>query len=163
MIHKAIRHFNTLNLAPAMKHITLKLKAWEGLPLTLIGRINVFKMILLPKLLYLYRAAPYLLPKIHFESIDRLQTPFLWQNQIPRLSRDTLKASYDYGGLALLIWRYSCLMPNGGSERMQITQQWSWRHRKFGLQGGKISRSISHVTHDGHNSDLETLYQGIWG
>lgn len=56
---------------------------------------------LLPKILYLYRAAPHVLPKLHFDSLDKLLAPCLWRNQVPRLSRDTLKAPYEHGGLAL--------------------------------------------------------------
>lgn len=58
-------------------------------------------MIFLPKLLYIYQAAPHILPKVHFHSIDKLLSPFLWKNQTQRLSRDTLKAPYERGGLAL--------------------------------------------------------------
>lgn len=58
-------------------------------------------MVLLPKLLYLYRALPYILPKLHFESADKLLAPFLWRNQAPRLSSDTLKAPFEHGGLTL--------------------------------------------------------------
>lgn len=101
VVHRDVRQFDILNITPTMQYVCCKLKAWEGLPLTLIGRINVFKMVLLPKLLYVYRAAPHSLPKLHFESIDKMLTPFLWKNQTPRLNRDTLKAPYEHGGLAL--------------------------------------------------------------
>lgn len=84
-----------------MKSLAHKIKAWSGLPLTLIGRINIFKMVILPKLLYLYWTAPHILPRTHFQSIDRLLAPFLWSNQALRLSRDTQKAPFDRGGLAL--------------------------------------------------------------
>lgn len=101
VIHKDTRQFEALNLSPTMQLLASKLKAWENLPLTLVGRINIFKMIFLPKLLYLYRASPHALPRLHFASIDKILAPFLWNNQAPRLSRDTLKAAYEQGGLAL--------------------------------------------------------------
>lgn len=101
VIHRDIRLFDTLNLVPTMQYITRKLNAWEGLPLTLVGRINIFKMVLLPKLLYLYRAVPHILPKLHFDAIDRVLGPFLWHKRVPRLHRNTLKAPVEHGGLAL--------------------------------------------------------------
>lgn len=100
MVHKDVRQFDTLNLSPAMQYVTYKLKAWEGLPLTLIGHINIFKMVLLLKLLYLYSAAPYILNKLHFESIYKLLAPFLWRNQALKLRRDLLNVPYEHGCLA---------------------------------------------------------------
>lgn len=44
VIHKDIRQFDALNLSPTIQNLTSKLKAWENLPLTLVGRINIFKM-----------------------------------------------------------------------------------------------------------------------
>lgn len=89
VVHKDVHQFDALNLSPTRQYITQELKAWEG-HLTLIGRINIFKMVLLLKLLYLYRAAPHILPKMNFDSLDKLLASFLWRTQIPMLSRDTL-------------------------------------------------------------------------
>lgn len=115
--HKDLRQFDVLNVAPTFQYVTHKLKALEGLPLTLIGYINIFKMVLFPKLLYLNRAAPHTLPKLHFESIDRLLSPFLWRNRAPRLSRETLKAymgAWHFQICTFITWRCSCPMPRGG-------------------------------------------------
>lgn len=101
VVHKEIQIFGTLNLAPAMQRLAHKLEVWGNLPLTLVGHINIFKMIFLPKFLYLYRAAPHPILRAHFTSIDKILAPFLWSNRPPRLNRDTLKAPYDQGGLAL--------------------------------------------------------------
>lgn len=58
-----------------MQYKAHRLKAWEGHLLTLVGHTNLFKIVLLPKLLYLYRTSPYILPKVHFESIEKLWLP----------------------------------------------------------------------------------------
>lgn len=92
VIHKDMQQFDVLNMAPTMQYVTHTLKAWERLPLTLIVRINIVKMVLLPKLLYLYRVTSHILLKFHFKSTDKLLAHFLWRNQAHRLSRETLKA-----------------------------------------------------------------------
>lgn len=66
IVHRDVHLLESLNLFPTMQYIANKLKEWESLPLTLVGRINVFKMVLLPKLLYLYQASPHILPKAQF-------------------------------------------------------------------------------------------------
>lgn len=66
VVHRDVHLLESLNLFPTMQYIANKLKEWESLPVTLVGRINVFKMVLHPRLLYLYRASPHILPKAHF-------------------------------------------------------------------------------------------------
>lgn len=55
--------YHTLNLEPLIQLTRARLKAWAHLPLSLIGRINLFKMKLLPAFLYVLRHAPVWIPK----------------------------------------------------------------------------------------------------
>lgn len=68
-----------------MQYVSHKPKAWVGLPLTLVGFINIFYMILLLN---------------HFDALDSLLTPFLYGNQMPRLGKDALKALYEKSALS---------------------------------------------------------------
>lgn len=74
---------------------------WANLPLNLLGRINILKMIYLPKFTYLFRNCPVWLPLSFFREIDSSIDSFLWRGASPRLARQTLQLPVCRGGLAL--------------------------------------------------------------
>lgn len=51
------------NVNPLMEYIKSKLKNWSNLPHSVVGRINLIKMILLPKCLYIFSHSPVVVPK----------------------------------------------------------------------------------------------------
>src|SRR4029434_2632440 len=76
-------------------------KRWSALPLTLTGRINVVKMTVLPKFLYVFQCLPLFLTKSFFKSISQAVNSFIWGNQAPRVKKDLLQRQRCVGGLAL--------------------------------------------------------------
>uniref|UniRef100_A0A803JEC5 Reverse transcriptase domain-containing protein n=1 Tax=Xenopus tropicalis TaxID=8364 RepID=A0A803JEC5_XENTR len=99
--HSDPTQFIKLNLDPLMDHMAQTLKAWVNLPLTLWGRINLLKMVFLPKLLYIFHATPYPLPRSLFRKLNTLIIPYVWANKTPRISWQRLAAPLQQGGLAL--------------------------------------------------------------
>uniref|UniRef100_A0A803JDF7 Reverse transcriptase domain-containing protein n=1 Tax=Xenopus tropicalis TaxID=8364 RepID=A0A803JDF7_XENTR len=99
-IHKEPAQFFTHNLHPLQNKFEDTLKFWTKLPLTLIGRINICKMIFLPKFLYQFTNTPCHIPKKALLEIDRTQSAFIWGNKSPTLSRSTLNAPQEQLGLA---------------------------------------------------------------
>lgn len=71
------------------------------LPLGLMGRANVLKMIYLPKFLYVLANAPCKIPKSIFKQIDTICTMFLWSGKSPRVALETLRLPTHLAGLAL--------------------------------------------------------------
>ena len=96
--HKDLFRMNFLPLISQIKQLTNR---WSPLSLSLIGRINAIKMILLPKFLYLFQALPVFIPKSFFDTVDSKISSYVWQNKNPRLSRKFLQKSKKEGGLAL--------------------------------------------------------------
>lgn len=75
-----------LNLSPVVQETQKRLKSWESLPLSILGRINLFKMKILPKFTYLFRHSPQWIPKSFFIRLHRLLASFIWGSQSPRYS-----------------------------------------------------------------------------
>ena len=96
------------NYNPITKSITESVDRWSGLPISLIGRINILKMNILPKLLYLFQNIPLPPPIGFFSKLDKLFRNFIWNNRRPRLRLSLLYLPYDRGGLRCpnMLWYY---------------------------------------------------------
>uniref|UniRef100_A0A8C9ZKR3 Reverse transcriptase n=1 Tax=Sander lucioperca TaxID=283035 RepID=A0A8C9ZKR3_SANLU len=55
------------------------------MPFSMIGRINIIKMSILPKFLYLFQSIPLHIPASFFSSLNKTLTKFIWNSKRPRL------------------------------------------------------------------------------
>uniref|UniRef100_A0A669BRS1 Reverse transcriptase domain-containing protein n=1 Tax=Oreochromis niloticus TaxID=8128 RepID=A0A669BRS1_ORENI len=89
------------NFAPLVSQFALDFQRWNSLPLPLIGRINIIKMNVLPRFLFLCQCIPLFLPKQFFKSLDQMVSSFLWNGRAPRLRLSLLQQFTSNGGLSL--------------------------------------------------------------
>lgn len=89
------------NFRPIIDHTKKDLCRWSTLPLSLVGRINKVKMVILPKLLYLFRTVPIFLPRSYFKELDKHISTYIWNKTIPRVCKSVLERRKAEGGLAL--------------------------------------------------------------
>ena len=73
------------------------LSIWSYRALTLIGRISVFKMLALSKILYI--SSVKVVPKSITEKLNKLQKSFIWKSKKPKIKHSTLIRGYSEGGL----------------------------------------------------------------
>src|SRR4029434_6634496 len=88
-----------INYDPILEASISSIERWTSLPISMIGRINILKMNILPKFLYLSQNIPLPPPSSLFTRIKKLFTNFIWQNKRPRLRLSLLYLPYDRGGL----------------------------------------------------------------
>lgn len=100
-ISRSPSDYIALNIEPLFSLVKSKIHAWSRLPLGVWGRINLIKMILLPKVLYILWHSPVYIPIKYFKSMEALLKPFVWGNNRHKLSWQALKNSTDMGGTAL--------------------------------------------------------------
>lgn len=79
---------------------------WKLLPLSLIGRVNIVKMVVLPKFMYLFQNIPIFVTASFFKLIDSIITPFIWADKPARISKAHLHKPTAEGGLGLPIFRH---------------------------------------------------------
>ncbi len=77
------------------------LSRWAILPLSLAGRVNLIKMVILPKFLYLFQHIPICLKKAFFVNLDQQFNTFIWHNKPACIRKDILQLPKPEGGLAL--------------------------------------------------------------
>lgn len=91
----------SINYDPLLKNVLDSLERWGGMPISMIGRINIIKMSILPKCLYLFQSIPLHIPASFFSSLNKTFTKFIWNSKRPRLRLSLLYLPYDRGGLRL--------------------------------------------------------------
>uniref|UniRef100_A0A3Q3BC05 ribonuclease H n=1 Tax=Kryptolebias marmoratus TaxID=37003 RepID=A0A3Q3BC05_KRYMA len=89
------------NYTPLIEEIRADLQRWSLLTMNLYNRIDIIKMNLLPRLLYLFQALPIKIPDEQFRNWDRIISNFIWAKQKPRVKFQTLQLPKERGGWAL--------------------------------------------------------------
>jgi len=110
-----------------LERIKKDLSKWSPIKISLIGRINSIKMVVLPKLLYLFQCLPLFIPLSFFKALDSVISSFIWNGKHPRLRKVYLQRPKCNGGMSLpnfkfyywaanirntLYWWHYHLLPN---------------------------------------------------
>ncbi len=103
-----LRILSLSNYDPIVQSVTESLNRWISMPISMLGHINIIKMSILPKFLYLFQSVPLQLSQAFFSKLRNLFSNFIWNNRRPRLRLSLLYLPYDRGGLQIpnLQWYY---------------------------------------------------------
>lgn len=93
--------FYTLNLKPPLQRLHQDVQHWKTLPLTLLGRAALFKMMALPRFLYALHNTPYPVSDAYFRAINAEVSALLWHDRPARVAANKLYRSWYDGGIAL--------------------------------------------------------------
>ncbi len=72
---------------------------WKTLPMSMVGRINAIKMVVLPRFLYVFQYIPFFIPFNYFKQLESIISSFIWDNKTARINKKHLNKSKDQGGL----------------------------------------------------------------
>uniref|UniRef100_A0A3P9JVJ3 Reverse transcriptase domain-containing protein n=1 Tax=Oryzias latipes TaxID=8090 RepID=A0A3P9JVJ3_ORYLA len=110
-----------LNFSPICTQIKKDLQRWHKLPLSMLGRISLIKMNVLPRLLYPLQMLPLYISKKTNRDLEKAFTNFIWLGKKPRQKLKILQLHPDMGGLSvpnIIFYNWAC----------HAHHYWLWLH-----------------------------------
>lgn len=87
------------NFPSLLTNLKKDMTLWSMGRFSWFGRVNIIKMNIMPRVLYLFQTLPVLIPTWYLRALNRLFSQLIWNGKPPRLKLSILRRSKLQGGL----------------------------------------------------------------
>ena len=123
-----IKYLYSENYKTLMKEIKDDTNRWRDIPCSWIGRINIVKMMILPKAIERFNAIPIKLSMAFFTEPEQKLSQFVWKHRRPQIAKAILRKKNGAGVIRLPDFRL--LQSYSVQDSMVLAQKQKYRSMK---------------------------------
>jgi hypothetical protein len=135
------------NYKPLKKEIEEDYRRWKDLPCSWIGRLNMVKMALLQKPIYMFNTIPIKIPMTFITEIEKSTLKLIWKQKRPQIAKAILSKKSNAGSITISNFKLYY-------RAIAIKTTWNWHKNRCENQGDGIedpdmnSHSYAHLIFD---------------